>query len=492
MSLRQKALKGVVWSAIQNGGRQLLSLAVFFILARLLAPEAFGLVALASVFIALLEVFLDQGFSAAIIQRQDLQSEHLDTAFWTNLFIGTLITSSSIATASLAATFFKQPELTSIIRWLSVSFLLRSLCAVQDAIFQRNLAFKTLAIRSLVAESVGSLVGVIMAFMEFGVWSLVARQLVSDVVQVLVLWWASDWRPKFQFSQKHFQNLFSFGINIVGINLLLFFNKRTDDFLIGYFLGPIPLGYYAIAYQVFTIITQLLSYVTGSPVARSLFSRLQQEPERLRQAFYTVTRVASLIAIPTCIGVTLLAPELVKVLFGTQWTKSIPVIQILSFVSVVNSIGSFSNIVIQACGKPSWNLLLGLINTPANLIAFSVAVRWGIVAVALAFAIRAYLFFPIPLFCVRQLIDIQPLVYFRQFLVPLVASLIMATTIFVAQYALRNLLNSFLLLGICIVLGMSIYLITTWLISPNLIREVFRIANINKFFPKRIIPNKNR
>jgi PST family polysaccharide transporter len=440
---------------------------------------------LAGVFLALIEVFLDQGFSAAIVQRHDLEPEHLDTAFWTNLLIGIFITLFGIAAADIAANLFKQPELTSIIRWLSLSFLIRSFSAVQDAIFQRNLAFKTLAIRSISAEIAGSLVGITMAFTGFGVWSLVSRQLVSDFVQVLVLWWASYWRPKFNFSKKHFQNLFSFGINIVGINLLIFFNRRSDDFLIGYFLGPTSLGYYSIAYRLLTVMTQLLSYASGSSVAMPLFSKLQREPERLRETFYTVTQFSSLIAFPAFLSVTLLAPELVTVLFGTQWTPSIPVMQILSFVGIVNSVGGFGGSIIQACGKPSWNLMLGLINTPANLIAFSIAVHWGIVAVALAFTIRGYLFIPFPLFCVRKLINIKLTTYFRQYTTPLVGSITMSATILGIKYFLGNLPNTPFLLFICVLFGILMYIMTIWLIAPNLIQKVREIIYLSGMIPTK-------
>ena len=302
MNLRQKAVKGVVWSAIQSWGRQAIAFIVFALLARLLAPEVFGLVALAGVFLAFTQVFLDQGFADAIIQRQQLDPEHLDTAFWTNLCIGLLLTLLGIAVAGLVADLFNQPQLTPIIRWLSLSFLLRALSAVQDAIFRRNLAFKALAVRSLMAVFAGGLVGVTMAFMGFGVWSLVGQQLVDSLVQVIVLWLASDWRPRINFSAKHFKDLFSFGINVVGINILNFLNTRSDDFLIGYFLGSVALGYYSIAYRLLLIVAQLLIGVING-LAMPVFSRLQGEPEQLRKAFYTGTQLCSLVAFPRCVFV---------------------------------------------------------------------------------------------------------------------------------------------------------------------------------------------
>ncbi|HEY9661499.1 MAG TPA: lipopolysaccharide biosynthesis protein, partial [Allocoleopsis sp.] len=309
MNLKQKAFKGIIWSAIESWGRQAISTIIFFVLARLLTPEAFGLIALSSVFIAFIQIFLDQGFSQAIVQREKVEPEHLDTAFWTNITISTLLTLTSITFADEIALLFKEPALASILRWLSLNFILISLSSVQEAVLARQFAFKALATRSLIAIVVGGSIGLGMAISGYGVWSLVAYQLVNASVRVLVLWWSSDWRPGFKVSLLHFKQLFSFGINIVGNNCLSFLDRRSDDFLIGFFLGSVALGYYSIAYKVLLTTTELLMGFVNK-VAMPVFSRLQDNPERLRQAFYRSTQLTSLIAFPCFIGIALSAPEI--------------------------------------------------------------------------------------------------------------------------------------------------------------------------------------
>ena len=163
MDLRRKAFKGVYWSAIQNWGSHIISLMVFLVLARLLKPEAFGLVALASVFIAFVQIFIHQGFSLALVQQSDLQLGHLDTAFWVSVLIGGIVTAIGIAFADLLAAFFHEPRLTPVIQWLSLSLLFGSLSSTPQAILQRRLAFRSLAIRSLVAAIIGGAVGLSMA-----------------------------------------------------------------------------------------------------------------------------------------------------------------------------------------------------------------------------------------------------------------------------------------------------------------------------------------
>ncbi|MDF5711677.1 MAG: MOP flippase family protein [Nostoc sp. S4] len=476
-NFRQKALEGVFWSAIQNWGRQAIAFVVFAILARLLGPETFGLVASASIFLAFIGIFLDQGFSVAIIQRKELETEHLDTAFWTNVGIGLLMTIVSIAGAGLVANFFSQPQLTPVIRWLSLSFVIITLSSTQEAIFQRNLDFKPLAIRELIAVCVGGVVGVVMAFMGFGIWSLVSQQLTNGLVQILVLWSASNWRPRFKFSPKHFKELFTFGINVLGTQILNFVNRRSDDLLISYFLGPVALGYYSVAYRLLIIITQLLTGVTNQ-VAMPAFSRLQQEPEKLKSAFYKVTQLTSLISFPAFLGMAALAPELVRVLFGEQWLPSIPVMQVLAFIGIVHSVSYFNGTVLTAMGKPFWKLRLNFMHSIANVIGFSIAVHWGIVAVAAIYVIRSYLLTPIDLWFIRKLIGIKLIGYLRQYVIPLAGVLGMVFVIFTAKELLKNLINVQTLLPVCILLGGITYVVLIILLAPNIVQQIREIINL--------------
>lgn len=477
MSLRQKAVKGVVWSIVESWGQQAVSAIVFFILARLLGPEAFGLVALASVFIAFVQLFLDQGLSQAIIQREEIEPGHLDTAFWTNVGISSLVTIVTIFCADSVAELFKQPTILPVIRWLSLSFLFGAFSSVQQAIFVRELAFKALATRSLVAILAGGIVGVSMAFMNLGVWSLVGQQLTNSFAQVLVLWWVSDWRPGFKVSREHFVELFSFGINVVGGKIVDFLNRRSDDFLIGYYLGPVALGYYSVAYRLLVISTDLLTGVTAK-VAMPTFSKLQKEPERLRSAFYTITQITSLIAFPCFLGMAVLAPELVRSFFGEQWVQSISVMRILTFIGIIHSVYSFNGTVMMAVGKPFWRFALNSISAVANVIAFAFTVRYGIEAVAAAYVIRGYLLSPLSILAIRKLIHISLKRYFGQFVAPVIASLGMLAMILGVKYFAGSWLSLYVLLVLCIVVGAVAYVGGILLIAPKLIYRVVSLARL--------------
>ncbi|WP_138497542.1 lipopolysaccharide biosynthesis protein [Nostoc sp. PA-18-2419] len=474
-NLRQKAVKGVFWSALDSWGRQVIALGIFFILARLLGPETFGLVALSTIFLNFLQIFLDQGLSQAIVQRQEIEKEHLDTAFWTNLGVSGLAAILSIACAGLIGDLFKEPQITPIIRYLSLGFLISGFSSVQEAIFQRKLAFKSLAIRSLVAVIIGGIVGVTMAFMGFGVWSLVGQQLTNSFAQVLVLWWVSDWRPGFRFSSQHFKELFAFGVNVMGMNLFNFLNRRSDDFLIGYFLGSTALGYYSVAYRLLLNLTQLLTVIV-SKVSLTTFSKLQEEPERLRSALYKGIQLTSLITFPGFMGTVILAPEIVLVIFGEKWSPSIPVMQVLNLMGIIYAYFYFNAPVIMAVGKPFWKLALDFVQAVCNVIVFALSVKWGIVAVAAAYVLRSYLMAPLDIWVVWKLIHIDVRTYLRQGSIPLVGTIIMLIAIFIVKYFLSTLISSSALLVLCIFVGIIVYVLSIFLIAPKLFWQVVNIA----------------
>ena len=475
MTLQKKATKGLVWSFLERWGGQLISTSIFLVLARLLGPETFGLVALASVFIAFMTAFVNQGFAPAIVQKEELSDKHLNTAFWSSLSIGSVLFIATIASAGLIAQLFGEPDLKPVIRWLSVTFLFIALESVQVGLLQRGFAFKKLAIRSLLSTAISGVVSLIMALLGFGVWSLVAQQLINRGVNVLVLWKASTWRPGRDVSFEHFKELSSFGVNVMGVNILRFFNQRSDDFLIGYFLGTTALGYYTVAYRLLRLMVNILTNTTVS-VALPAFSRLQSKPAQLRNAFYKATQLTSFISFPAFTAVLLLAPQFVEVLFGENWSPSIPIMQVLVFAGILQSVSYFNGTVMLAKGKPSWRLFTNFLNAILNVGGFIVAVRYGIVAVAIAVAVSGYIVMPVSLTLIRKLTDIKISQYFRQYLGPLAGSVAMGTVIALIKQVIAGQLPPLAILIICSTAGLVIYLGIITTVNRDLSKRVITLV----------------
>jgi PST family polysaccharide transporter len=395
-NLHGKVARGLTWTFIHTWGRQLLNLAIFVILARLLVPDDFGLVALAAVFVNLAQLVVDQGLGDALIQRRELSQRHIDTAFWVAVATGLSLVTAGVLLAYPIAALLGEPELRPILQALSVTFLLSALGSIQIALLRRRLNFRALALRALGGIAGGGAVGVAMALLGFGVWSLVGQQIAGAAVSLVLLWSFSPWRPGRDVSWATFRELFRFGINVLGSDILGFMSRNVDNLLIGAFLGTTPLGFYAVGYRILDV-TEVMLVNVARKVTFPAFSRLQSDPDRMRRAYLRVTRAAGAVILPGYIGLALVSTELTVTLFGQRWAESGPVAGILFLIGPVLTLQAFSGALLNAAGHPSVVFRFRLITTVVNVIGFLIAVQVGILAVAAAFVARGYLLVPLNL-----------------------------------------------------------------------------------------------
>jgi O-antigen/teichoic acid export membrane protein len=473
LSLRDRAVRGVAWSVLEHWAARVVSVSVFVVLARLLDPSDFGLVALSTVFIHFLSVIQEQGFGHALVQRRDLDRKHVDSALWFGLATGLLLTLAMQIAAGPISRLLGQTELEGVLRWLSISFLIGGFAGTPTAILRRELKFRPLALRTITAAVIGGAVGITLAVTGFGVWALVAQALVTGGVAAVILWTASGLRPSLSFSWLHVKDLFGFGMKVAADRLLTSVSRRGDDFLVGVFLGPVALGFYSVAYRILTLITELFTR-TISTVALPTFSRMQDDRERLLRGFYSATRLASLIAFPAFVGIAVLAPEIVVVVFGPKWEQAIPVMRVLAFIGILHSIGYFNNNVMMAIGKPHIPLGLDALNAVLNVsgFLFAIAMGWGIFGVAAAYVIRGYLVWPIVLRIMRRLIGIEYGRYFKNISPSIVASAIMAAVILGATGFTQEILPVTGRLLVGMTAGMLAYAGALLLLSRELVREL--------------------
>jgi len=360
---------------------------------------------------------------------------------------------------------------------LSISFVFSALSSVQEALLRRQLKFKSLAIRSLIATFGSGLVAVVLAEVGAGVWSLVAKMFLYTLIGVLTLWGISNWRPSFSFSWQAFKNLYSYGVSIVGAHFVDFFNRRSDDLLIGFFLGTTMLGYYSLAYGLLMIVTELLIVVPNSVVFPAL-SRIRQDMSLLRASVYEATQIISIITIPFFACLVILAPEIVHVLYGPQWVASIPVVQVLMLVGIVHSAFFFFGSLLKAIGKPQWRFAMLAITALLNVLGFAITVRWGIVAVAISYVCVGYLVAPLYLELVRRAIDLNIKTYLKQYLPAMVCALLMSIVVFTTRWALEPLLGFYFRFVLTVLLGALSYLLCLFLIARPVFNRALNLVAI--------------
>ena len=376
MNLRAQAVRGLKWQAIEIGGRQLLSLVVFTTLARLLDPSAFGLVAMVGVYLAFVALFIDQGLGTALIQRKDLEPQHLHTAFWFINIAGLVLFALSLALAPWVARLMAEPQLVPLIRWASAALLFGSLASVQSSLFVRDMDFRRPAIRTLLANLAGGGVGIGLALGGYGVWALVFQQVTAAAVGAAFIWSVSSYRPKLVFSFTHLRDLIGVSAAVFGTSLLWFVSSRADQFFIGRFLGAGPLGFYSVAQRLPDLARNAIAQPVGA-ISLPAMSRMQGDHERLAKAVYAGMLPVAVVGFPVFLGLAAAAPVLVPLIFGAKWEPSVLLLQLLAIYTLANFLQIFFHPLLIATGGAGSYLVLNVLHAAGTISACFLGASWG-------------------------------------------------------------------------------------------------------------------
>jgi PST family polysaccharide transporter len=468
--LRGQAMRGVSWSFVKQWGEQAVALLVLFVLARLLEPADFGLFAIANVFVLIVNTLMDQGFGAAVVQRADLEDGHLDTAFWTNVLLGISLAIVMLFGARFVSVVFSQPELDVVIRWLALIVIIGSLRTTATAVLRRNLMFGRLAMFSIVSALAGGFVGIVLALLGFGVWSLVGQQVSRALAGLIMVWLLVDWRPGINVSRRHFRDLWQFGIHVTAANLVQSVNRRLDVLLIGFFLGTQSVGLYSVGRRIVEGLIMGFSQAVGQ-VALPTFSKMQDDKERMADAFLSVVQMMSVVSFPVFALLAVLAPNLIPTVLGEQWLSGAPVLTALAICGIIASILWFNSTLMLANGKSSWRLGWTVANTVGNVVAFFMSFGWGIVAVAIGFAARAYLFAPLGFILVRRLIPLTASSYILSMVPSMGAAGLAVGAVIGIEALIDNNLSQLAMLLTGAVVGLIVYAAALFAFAPNLIRR---------------------
>ncbi len=338
------------WAYVMQASEQGLNALLTFVFAAVLGPKDFGTVAMGMAYILFVRMFLEQGLVPALVQRKDLRPEHLDSVFWLNLVASLVLVFLSILLSSWWASVNHLPQLGPIISVLSLTIPLEALTIVQRALLQRNSDFRGLSIRSVASVIAGGTVGLTMALMGYGVWSLVAKQLSTDIIGTVALWSVGNWRPKFFFSARSVTQLLGFSAGAFAGNLGLFINSQSDALLIGLFFGPVSVGLYRLAAR---ITAMVVSLATSSLQAASFpeFCKLQDNPDALRKSLLSCCRLAAIVTVPALGGVFAISSPLMLAI-GPKWADAAGALKILCIVAIAQPVLYFVGPLLQALSKP--------------------------------------------------------------------------------------------------------------------------------------------
>lgn len=474
--IAHKTAWGFVWNFSAYFLGKIVVLISTSILARLLAKSDFGLVTAALVAINYLSVFKDLGLGVALIQRKGDIKEAANTVFSINLFIGFALSIIIIPLAPLVATFFRDPQVIPVLRWMGVSFVINALGSVHTNWLLRDLDYR----RKVAPELAGALVkgglSIGMAYLGYGVWSLVFGQIAGAIASVILVWIILPWRPQFSIDRNVAGSLMKFGASVTAIDIMTQITDNIDYLIVGRFFGLVPLSIYSLAYRLPEMLLIGNLWVMGGVVFPA-FASIQDRPEDLRRGFLASVRVVELFAVPICLGLLIAADPIVRVVFGDQWLEAIPVLRVLAVYAWFYSLGYHVGGFYKAIGRPDILLRLSLLTLVIILPCLLIGARFGIIGVAVGHLVAVLIRRIISLAVATRFVNVTIKDILGELRSSILGAMVMAPLVVAVSYLTAN-LNPFLQLTLIVLSGAISYLLVLWgLERDNLIR-LLRLVKI--------------
>ena len=446
MSLKKQALSGIKWTFLQQFSVQIINFVVQIILARLLMPEMFGLIAMIVILISIGQTLMDSGMTSSLIRTQNPGQTDYSTVFITNLFMSIVVYGVVFFLAPHISQFYNQVILTDIIRVFAITFVIRALVAVHIAKLTKEMNFK-LQMKLQIPSSVTSgIVGVYMAYQGYGVWSLVCLNLVQALTFALHTWLSVSWKPSLIFNIDRFKYHFSFGYKLTLAGLIDVIFNDAYRILIGKFFSPAAVGYFHQAEIMRLFPVQQISTVV-TKVTYPLFSKMNSD-EALKSAYKITMKLVLILVIPIMLALILLAEEWFKFLFGEKWLPAVPYFQILALASIVRPISEYNLNILKVKGRSDLFLKLEIFKKIIGVILLVISLNFQVIGLVISLTVFSFISFIINMYFSGKLISYSIFeqirdtfnLYFLGIIIYLFLSLIKNKSKYIFNYELINII----------------------------------------------------
>lgn len=470
MTLAGKTTSGIFWVTFSNILLKLINFIITVILARLLAPEQFGLVSLGLVVVNFFEIFRDMGIGTALIHKKEEADKAANAAFFLFPVIAAIFYVISYSIAPLAADFFKEPQLEPIIRALSLIFVIWSFGTLPRILLTKNLEFQKNVLPQIIPKIGYGLTAIYLAFSGYGVWSLVIGRLMLELLSVLTVWPVVSWRPSYTFDRKTAIELLNYGKQVVGGNILVFFISIIDVTFIGRLLGSDDLGYYTIAFGIATLLTSQVSGLVGT-VMFPVYAQIKDEKATLKKAYLRTINYVSFISIPATVGIFAVSLDFVKVVYGAKWLPAVAALQVLCFYGLNRSLLGTTEQLYLAAGKPAIRTKLNLLQLVfMGALMYPLTMRYGIAGTAFAAFIPSTLIVFLTFREAGKIIDEDFFYIAKTFIPGIIGSLIMVIVIYTWSYMAAS-FSPFVRLAFSIIFGLVVYVGFFWITRKEMFYE---------------------
>lgn len=467
-SLKSKATKGIIWSAVDKFAVQIGQFVVSVVLARILIPEDFGLLGMLTIFIALSQTFIESGLGIGLIQRQDRADIDFSTLFVFNLAVSCLFYLLLYVSAPCIASFFGQSQLTDLMRILGLNLILNAFAIVQRTKLTIAVDFKSIAKSNMMGMLVGGLFGVMAAINGYGVWSLVFQVLGGTLASSLGLWFFGNWKPSVAFSKKSFASLFGFGSKLLLAGLYAQLLNNIYNICLGKFYPAASLGYYTRA-KTFADLSAGTIVGVLQQATFPILAEVQQDKERLVSIYGRMIRMSAFFSIPIMTLIALLAKPIVILLLTDKWIALIPFLQWMVFSRIFYPMSALNMNLLNAVGRSDLFLKVDLSKLPLTVLAMAITIPLGVKAIIIGHVVTTTLFFFINAYLPGKFYGYGPIRQFKDMLPFFVATAGMAILVFGMTRFMDNLVLQLFLGG---AVGMLSYLFACWLLKLDELKEV--------------------
>jgi len=379
VSLKQRTLSGLTWSFIDNIAHKGITFVIGIILARLLMPSEFGLIGMITIFIAISESFINSGFSQALIRKKNCTDRDFSTVFYFNLAAGFIFYWVLYFSAPAISRFFNEPQLTTLIKVMSIVLIIDSLTIIQRTILAKRIDFKLQTKVSISSSVFSGIVGIVMAYAGFGVWSLVVRQISDRLVNSLLLWLWNRWRPIAVFSKKSFDELFTFGNKLLISGLIDTLYRNIYLIIIGKYFSAQELGFYTRANQFKALPAENINNIV-SRVSFPVLAQMQDDPGALKRNYKKLIKSIMFITFMLMLGMAAVADPMVIILIGEPWRPCIPYLQLLCFVGMMYPLHALNLNMLIVQGRSDLFLRLEIIKKLLAIPIIVIGIFFGIKA----------------------------------------------------------------------------------------------------------------
>lgn len=475
-SLKEKTVKGVVWSSVDRFFSQGIQFIFSILIARLLLPSDYGTVAMLNIFLAISQTFIDSGFGTALIRKIDRTEEDFSTVFYFNIAAALAFYGILWFTAPYIADFYDIPLLKDITRVVALTLVFGSFSGIQSARLSIAIDFRSRAIISITVTLVTGALGLWMAYSGYGVWALVMQSVVSSLLRTILLWAFVRWMPKLVFSWKSFKELFSFGSKLLASGLLDTAYNNIYTLVIGKVFSSSALGVYSradsLAQYPSSNITSVLQGVTF-PV----LSSIQNEPERLTSAYKKFIRLSAFVVFPLMIGLSAVADPLIRLVLTDKWEGAIYLLQIICFSMMWYPVHAINLNLLQVEGRSDYFLKLEIIKKIQGVIVLCITIPLGLVTMCYGRVVSSVLCLVYNTYYTKKLIDYGFASQMKDLLPILAHSLVMGVIVWMIVLFLPSL---WLQLVVGVVAGAAYYLVGAYIMRFDELNELLSLLHIRK------------